>query len=191
MSTRLGQSVTLDAVGNIISDGSGKNFVYNQAGRLSQVKQGATLLASYYYNYQGQRVRKVTTASAPQGALTVIYHYDQQGHLLAETSATGTALRTYVWRDDTPIAQIEHQPVRKVIYFATDHLNTPRAAMNEAGKVVSRWESDAFGTTPANEDADGDGVKVVVNLRFPGQYFDRETGLHYNYFRDYDPGTGR
>jgi RHS repeat-associated protein len=29
------------------------------------------------------------------------------------------------------------------------------------------------------------------NLRFPGQYRDRETGWHYNYFRDYEPGTGR
>jgi RHS repeat-associated protein len=32
---------------------------------------------------------------------------------------------------------------------------------------------------------------VVLNVRFPGQYFDAETGLHYNYFRTYDPGTGR
>jgi RHS repeat-associated protein len=32
---------------------------------------------------------------------------------------------------------------------------------------------------------------VVNNLRFPGQYFDQETGLHYNYFRDYDPTIGR
>ncbi|TCV78209.1 RHS repeat-associated protein [Sulfurirhabdus autotrophica] len=32
---------------------------------------------------------------------------------------------------------------------------------------------------------------MAVNLRFPGQYYDQETGLHYNYFRNYDPGTGR
>ncbi len=63
--------------------------------------------------------------------------------------------------------------------------------MDEAGKVVWRWESDAFGTTAASEDPDGDGIKVAVNLRFPGQYYDQETGLHYNYFRNYDPGTGR
>ena len=42
-----------------------------------------------------------------------------------------------------------------------------------------------------NEDVDGDGTKVTFNQRFPGQYFDVETGLHYNYFRDYDPETGR
>ena len=32
---------------------------------------------------------------------------------------------------------------------------------------------------------------VEQNIRFPGQYFDQETGLHYNYFRTYNPGTGR
>jgi RHS repeat-associated protein len=43
----------------------------------------------------------------------------------------------------------------------------------------------------ANEDPDGDGATYTLNLRFPGQYFDTETGLHYNYYRDYDPATGR
>ncbi len=47
------------------------------------------------------------------------------------------------------------------------------------------------GATAANEDPDNDGTAFTFNLRFPGQYFDEETGLHYNYFRDYDPGTGR
>ena len=42
-----------------------------------------------------------------------------------------------------------------------------------------------------DSDPDGDGVPYVIRLRYPGQYFDSETKLHYNYFRDYDPGTGR
>ena len=53
------------------------------------------------------------------------------------------------------------------------------------------WISDPFGTTAANDDPDGDGVPFTLNLRFPGQYFDTETGLHYNYFRYYDPDSGR
>ncbi len=48
-----------------------------------------------------------------------------------------------------------------------------------------------LGATAANDDPDNDGTAFTFNLRFPGQYFDEETGLHYNYFRDYDPGTGR
>jgi RHS repeat-associated protein len=56
---------------------------------------------------------------------------------------------------------------------------------------VWRWDSEPFGTSPANEDPDGDGRRVTYNLRFPGQYFDAETGLHQNYFRDYEPAVGR
>jgi RHS repeat-associated protein len=43
----------------------------------------------------------------------------------------------------------------------------------------------------ASEDPDTDYIYYRYPLRFPGQYFDNETRLHYNYFRDYDPGTGR
>jgi RHS repeat-associated protein len=64
-------------------------------------------------------------------------------------------------------------------------------ATNSNGTVVWQWQSDPFGATAANTDHDGDGMHVTVNLRFPGQYYDQETGLHYNYFRYYDPSTGR
>ncbi len=47
-----------------------------------------------------------------------------------------------------------------------------------------RWEGEAFGNTPASG-------SVSVNLRFPGQYYDAETNLHYNHFRYYDPELGR
>ena len=64
----------------------------------------------------------------------------------------------------------------------TDHLNTPRAVKSSAGTVVWRWESDPFGTSVANQDADGNGILFSFPLRFPGQYFDTETATHYNYF---------
>ena len=190
LATRHGAGVTLDAAGNITTDGLGHTFSYNQMGRLYQVFKGGVLYASYYYNYQGERTRKVTTAAAPQGAQTVIYHYDIAGHLLGESSGTGAALRTYIWRDNTPLAQIDYVPSRRVIYFDTDHLNTPRAARDQTGAVVWRWEGDAFGATPPNQNPSGKGI-VTVNLRFPGQYFDQESGLSYNANRDYDPGIGR
>ena len=78
-----------------------------------------------------------------------------------------------------------------VYYVYADHLNTPRVIADGSNKVVWRWDSGPFGADAANEDPDGDGQKFRYNLRFPGQYYDRETGLHYNYFRDYEPGTGR
>ena len=59
-------------------------------------------------------------------------------------------------------------------------------------RVRWRWDtSDAFGANAASEDPDADFLKLAYPLRFPGQYFDKETGLHYNYYRNYDPGTGR
>ena len=53
------------------------------------------------------------------------------------------------------------------------------------------WNSDAFGTSYANEYVDGKKNPLEFNLRFPGQYFYKESSQHYNYFRDYEPATGR
>ena len=82
----------------------------------------------------------------------------------------------------------------KLYYLHTDHLDTPRLVTDETNKVVWRNTplSEPFGIAPVEEDPDGDGVKFVLNLRFPGQYFDRETNTHYNYYRDhYFPDLGR
>jgi len=98
---------------------------------------------------------------------------------------------SYLWMDDMPVAVIDGTTLR---YIETDHLNTPRALIDPARNVaVWRWDlnGSAFGEHAANEDPDADGTLVKFNLRFPGQYVDAETGLHYNYFRDYEPGTGR
>ena len=65
-----------------------------------------------------------------------------------------------------------------------DHLNTPRLATNAQGQVVWRWEGTAFGDTQPTG-------TVTVNLRFPGQYYDSESGLHYNWNRYYDPKLDR
>jgi RHS repeat-associated protein len=73
-----------------------------------------------------------------------------------------------------------------------DHLGTPRQARDDTGRLVWRWmPGEPFGSDEAEPDPDGDGTPFDFNLRFPGQYLDRETGLHYNINRDYDPRTGR
>ena len=73
-----------------------------------------------------------------------------------------------------------------------DHLGTPVAVSDLSGQVVWTHRFSPFGKTiELNEDADGDGVKLTLNLRFPGQYYDAESGLHYNWHRYYDPETGR
>ena len=79
-----------------------------------------------------------------------------------------------------------------LFYIHPDHLGTPRAITKPADNaLVWRWENaEPFGNSIPNENPSGLG-SFVYNLRFPGQYFDMETGLHYNYFRDYDPAIGR
>lgn len=82
--------------------------------------------------------------------------------------------------DSAPVAVTDPPPppvAAGVYYVYADHLNTPRVITDGSNKVVWRWDSDPFGADAANEDPDGDGAKFRYNLRFPGQYFDRETGL--------------
>jgi len=77
-------------------------------------------------------------------------------------------------------------------YIHTDQLNTPRVITDEASHTVWQWDaSEAFGNNMANQDPGNTKNEFQFNLRFAGQYFDQETGLHYNYFRNYDPSTGR
>ena len=76
-------------------------------------------------------------------------------------------------------------------YVHNDHLGTPQAMTDDAGATVWRATYDPFGDATIEDDPDNDGNTVTLNVRFPGQYYDNETGLHYNYFRYYDPDTGR
>lgn len=76
-------------------------------------------------------------------------------------------------------------------YIHTDQLDTPRVITDGNGNAVWQWDNgDPFGANMANENPNGAG-QFSFNLRFPGQYYDRETNLHYNVNRDYDPAIGR
>jgi RHS repeat-associated protein len=81
----------------------------------------------------------------------------------------------------------------QALYFIhVDHLNTPRLLADRAQKTVWRWDQqEPFGANPANQDPDSDSITIGLPQRFPGQYYDGETLLHYNYFRDVDPAIGR
>lgn len=77
------------------------------------------------------------------------------------------------------------------MYFVqTDQLNTPRAITDENNVLVWKWDSDPYGAAPPNESPAG-APAFAFGLRFPGQVFDKESYLYYNYHRDYDPQTGR
>jgi len=79
----------------------------------------------------------------------------------------------------------------QVYYIQVDQLNTPRLIADASGTTVWRWDQgEPFGNDVPNNDPSGVGA-FDFPLRFPGQYFDRETNLAYNVFRDFDPGIGR
>lgn len=136
------------------------------------------------------------------------YVYAEDGSLLGEygsggSNSTGTAQYIYLPTASGPM------PIAAVIKGQTyavhsDHLNTPRKLTQPDGQVAWQWAYSAFGdeqptigakrftsetTTPTTGATSI--PEVTFNLRYPGQYFDKETKLHYNYFRTYAPSTGR
>lgn len=112
---------------------------------------------------------------------TTYYIYDESGHLIGEYDANGNTVQEHIYLGDRPVAVVQGGNVG---YVTADQLNTPRAVTNISQTIEWSWTSDPFG----NGQPTG---SVMYNLRFPGQYYDAETGHSYNYFRDYDSATGR
>jgi RHS repeat-associated protein len=281
-----------DNNGNATTDNS-KRYIYNQNQRLTQVTDTGNVLVEYVYNAKGQRVKKT-----PSGQ-TTIFHYDQQGLLIAESESSGTITTEYVYLNGQPLAKINSifwgvgynspeasyplfkasssvkidlsspgagwlryyytrrrlnfastlitgfsmtentitvggtgkvngvpdftftatiiegspdamgieiynpngtlyysaspQPLgggnyntgSSVFFYHNDHLGTPMMMTDSAGTVV--WQGEYL---PFGEPYSVTGL-ITNNLRFPGQYYDTETGLNYNWHRDYEPRLGR
>jgi len=115
--------------------------------------------------------------------------------LLAEvdvTSGTPRVLRSYLYEENwrgLPLAQRDHDASGAPgpwIYLIGDQNGTPEELVDGAGQVVGRLERTTFGAAVATPDS-----RVTTQFRFPGQYCDDETGLHFNRYRYYDPSTGR
>jgi RHS repeat-associated protein len=91
----------------------------------------------------------------------------------------------------SPVNITVNASVVQLHFIHVDHLNTPRLVANAQQQTVWRWDQqEPFGNNPADQNPSGLGA-FDLPLRLPGQYFDKETNLHYNYFRDYDPSIGR
>ncbi|EPL1362461.1 RHS repeat domain-containing protein, partial [Pseudomonas aeruginosa] len=185
------QAVTSDAAGNLTQDRAARKLAYDAQGRLQSVSRDGQQVAEYRYNALGQRIVKLT----PESITTYLYGPDGQLLGEAEHDGSGRKLRAqyYLWLDSLPLATIDadYDAQGKVgnptlLYLHGDHLDTPRLATDASGQIAWQWQSDAFGRGEALSQG-----STQVNLRFPGQYYDAESGLHYNYFRDYDPETGR
>jgi RHS repeat-associated protein len=96
----------------------------------------------------------------------------------------------YVIADAIRLVPVAVQAQQKLYFIEVDHLDTPRLVANATGTTVWRWDQqEPFGNNVPDENPSGLGV-FDLPLRLPGQYFDKETNLHYNLSRDYDPGLG-
>jgi RHS repeat-associated protein len=193
-------SLTHQAIGQTLSNASGASYSYYRNGSIRLIMlPGRTQSVGFMYDANGQRLRKYTQNQV--GGVWVVdeasqihFVYDQAGHLLGEYDKSGTALREYIWLDDTPVALFTPGATATAApifyYIHTDHLNTPRAVLNTAGQLRWRWIADPFGTAVPETNPAGLGA-FTQNLRMPGQYADSETGLFYNMARYYDPMIGR
>jgi RHS repeat-associated protein len=169
-------SYTYDASGDVTGDGV-NTYTWNAEGELGIVKVGGTTVGTYTYNLYRERAKKVASS-------TTYYVYGPGGLLYGEYDTSGNFIREYVYLNGSPLAQIDAGSPEVLTYLHTDHLGTPRFGTSASGSQVWSWNNDAFGTSAPSGSA-------TVNLRMPGQYYDAESGLFYNWNRIYNPAIGR
>ncbi len=151
-----------------------KSYSRDEFDRLAAFYLNGTLAGQYRYNTLNQRVYKSTGGGATN------YVYDSKGRLVAEIS--GGAETDYVWLRNQLVALYRGG---QVYFVNTDITGRPQAVTNAGNAVVWKAKNAAFDST-IQVDAIGG-----LNVRFPGQYFDSESGLYYNGRRYYEPSLGR
>ncbi|MFE2381676.1 putative T7SS-secreted protein [Streptomyces misionensis] len=159
-------------------DGTRWRYTYDPLGRrtakLRLSDDGETVLEHVAFTWDGTTLCEQTTTS-PSLPHPVTLTWDHQGlRPLSQTERITSA--------DTPQEEIDSR------FFAivTDLVGTPNELIDEQGDIAWRTRSTLWGTT-----AWATNSTTYTPLRFPGQYYDPETGLHYNYFRHYDPESAR
>jgi len=184
-----------DAAGNSLNNfGTIFDLAYSQSNRLRTVSRNGTVQGTYYYNALGQRTQK------DLGNRTDVFHYDIQGNLIMRSSGTGVPNDDYIWADGELLLYTQTQgrvsdgtvvgEVRKG-YMTLDHLRTPMLGTDADQALIWRWDSDAFKFRLPDVDPDGDGDRLNMLIGMPGQYYDHESHLYYNWNRYYDRRSGR
>ena len=176
-----------DAYGNLIRErrGTGQKLVteyrYDCQHRLIGVSLPGGSTASYKYDAFGRRIEKTVDGHTTE--------FLWQGERLIAESADNR-YRSYIYEPGSfrPLAMLDGEGPRKAtpFYYQLDHLGTPQELTDYSGEIMWSAKYRAYGNLAALD------VSEIDNpLRFQGQYFDAETGLHYNRHRYYNPGTGR
>lgn len=142
--------------------------------------------ACYVYDAFGRRISKTVTDKLGQSSTT---EFVWQGEKLLAEQTDGQHYQTYLYQPDSfkPLALLKGEGKACEIYhYHLDHLGTPTDLTDEQGNIVWQAQYRSYGDVVAQH------VEKIVNpIRFQGQYYDSETGLHYNRHRYYSPKTGR
>ncbi|MFO0579805.1 MAG: RHS repeat-associated core domain-containing protein [Polyangia bacterium] len=200
-----------DAFGNLTMKKKGaaqeQSFVFDAEDRLIAVRTRnhwrpwGEIEARFDYDALGRRIASTETARGVTGERQIKRNrFVWQGlRMVQELRETG--ISTYVYNPDadySPLARID-QPLgpdgalgpgrTQVFHFQTDAIGTPLEVTNESGQLAWAGRYQTWGKIDRPEDETP--ALIDQPLRFPGQYADEATGLHYNTFRFYDPDTGR
>ncbi len=186
-----------------------KRYDYDTFGNLTEKRIGKHTQMQFRYDLEHQMAEAEVTRNGT--TQTFQYAYDPFGRRIAKTDAFGTThftwdgnrllsetrgekAKTYVYEQDdfVPVAQLDNDNIQ---YYHTDHLGTPRELTNPEGEIIWETTYTAWGNTVQKswelQHTQISNELQAQPIRFQGQYFDPETGLHYNRSRYYDPDIGR
>jgi RHS repeat-associated protein len=177
-----GLSYGFDADGSLATRSDGAAFTHDVRNRLTQYSKSG-VISSYVQDFFGRRIKKTV------GSTTTYFLWDGM-RLLSEHNGSGVREKRYGY-GSAGYAPWQLQDAAGTYWAHADRLEQPRLLTSSTGQVVWKATAAAYGSTVVQSDPDGNGTAIILNTRLPGQYWDGESGLHYNYFRDYDPQLGR
>ena len=171
-----------------------QRFRYDAEQRLVCVEQDQgwqRLRSEYRYDPLGRRIGKRVYRNESEQPQTDVQFVWQGMRLLQEVEHGFGSVYVYADSDSyEPLARIDGKPGSEdIFYFHTNLAGLPEQLTDEAG--LSVWRSEYEGWGKSRDEWHDQRVRREQNLRFQGQYLDRETGLHYNTFRFYDADVGR
>lgn len=198
--------------GNRLTQYKGISYCYDPLGNLIEKQHNNGEIHHYRYNADNQ-LTEAEIHRPGQNAVLYRYRYDPMGRRIAKVHPDGNEIQylwdgsrllqeyrkdrtyTYVYTEDRnyePLAQITtyngSDKAREILYYHNDQIGIPREMTDEEGKIVWSGDYSGWGKLTQEERLKSD---VYQPFRLQNQQYDEETGLHYNFFRYYDPEIGR
>lgn len=156
-----------DITGFTNGAGTTNTLSYDPFGRLASHTE-AGLTTSYTVNALDQRMAKSSASASSR------YVYAGFNQLLAEN--TNGVWSSYIWNGGEPVALVRNN---QIYYLHNDHLGRPQLATDSNRAIVWKADNYAFDRIVTQDSIGG------INLGFPGQYYDSESGVWHNGYRDY------